>query len=251
MEFIFNNSFIHLIFASSGKIFLFSPCCSLFIYTFARFPFLIFDYLSQKKSRKNKWIKVHSKKASRSTLTLIDHLSDRCVQPWGNASTDGRSSTPSEPGWPRPCPSPPHLHGSASTASSSPPPFEWTGSAAHRVPPPRRGTPKDCLRWGWGGIRDQTSGGPLWGQGDEARDEGHCRGAVMRGQRINRWLWPSWDWICLTLGGEVKPHALWWNVSVPFLLAHFCLSCVGGSWEVLLLNWTQQTLEIKSPHCRN
>ena len=51
-------------------------------------------------------------------------LFDRCGQPWGSGSTGGRSSTPSEPEWPRPCPSPRHLHGSAFTASSSPHRYE-------------------------------------------------------------------------------------------------------------------------------
>lgn len=35
------------------------------------------------------------------------------------------------------------------------------GSAAHRVPPPHQGTLEAYLsraRWGWGGVRDQTSG---------------------------------------------------------------------------------------------
>lgn len=62
---------------------------------------------------------------------------------WGSASTAGRSSTPSEPGWPRPCPSPRHLHGSASTASSSPRRYEEErlGSVPSEKPPPPAAPP--------------------------------------------------------------------------------------------------------------
>lgn len=59
---------------------------------------------------------------------ILCFVVDRCAQLWGSASTDGRSSTPSEPGWPRPCPSPLHLHGSAFTASSSPRRYERRGN---------------------------------------------------------------------------------------------------------------------------
>ena len=73
-------------------------------------------------------------------------LFDRCGRLWGSGSTGGRSSTPSEPGWPRPCPSPRHLHGSAFTASSSPHRYErgerlcptdvLLGETAANPPPP-------------------------------------------------------------------------------------------------------------------
>lgn len=54
----------------------------------------------------------------------------RSALPSGRGGTDGRTSTPSVPGWPAPCPSPPPPPVSAFTASSSPRQSELEGQGA-------------------------------------------------------------------------------------------------------------------------
>ena len=90
----------------------------------------------------------------------------RCGRLWESGSTGGRSSTPSGPGWPRPCPSPPPLHGSAFTALSSPRHYETEGrhrpgysflSCRHHFLPHHWSTLNHFVSWGRATERDCIS----------------------------------------------------------------------------------------------
>lgn len=184
-------------------------------------------------------------------------LFDRCGRLWGSGSTGGRSSTPSGPGWPRPCPSPRHLHGSAFTASSSPHRYERgdrlcptdgllgetataaTPTSRHRFLPHHWSTLKHFLSWRAKRERERErlhqSPKPQEGHYTEFQEEmddgdadkGHCR--LSKNERLvdqedardQAEFGSVWLWAWMYSTSYPLMFARRRNSSVVFPLAHF------------------------------
>lgn len=236
MELILNNSFIHLIFASSSKNFSNLVKKSILEKWPLQLIFSNIKYFRQKSKNKSTYMRNQRGRRWRWPITCLTGAlgCEETLPPMAGAALHPR---PDDPG---------HVHPHLAFTGQLPQHQAVHLHMSGRAPPPRRGYAGRLSEAGQvgGGAASGTKPQEVHGEGkrDEVRDEGQRRwneasGSIGDGDQAeigSVWLW-VWRWSPTFSGGKSLSVSCFYTGS----------SCVGGNWEVLLLNWTQQTLS----HC--